>query len=114
MTIEYENILLSYLRYYTNNAPISFEYAHYLYIFQSYILGLVKDECSLRDLKVSTGAKMMVIGSTIDDIITAQAPSASLSDSDPPSFHSGTYHFDTYIALGRVVVFLFKVSEVSC
>ena len=40
----------------------------------------MKDECSLRDLKVTSGAKMMVVGSTINDVITVQAPSASLTD----------------------------------
>ena len=38
--------------------------------------GLVKDEKTLRELKVSTGAKMMVVGSTIDDVMTVQPPSA--------------------------------------
>ena len=32
---------------------------------------------SLRDLKVTNGAKMMVVGSTIDDVITVQSPSTS-------------------------------------
>lgn len=45
-----------------------------------YFLGLVKDECSLRDLNVTSGAKMMVVGSTINDVITVQAPSTSSSE----------------------------------
>lgn len=38
--------------------------------------GLVKDEKTLRELKVTAGAKMMVVGSTIDDVMTVQPPSA--------------------------------------
>ena len=56
-----------------------------------YTLGLVKDEYSLRDLKIATGAKMMVVGSTIDDVITVQAPSGSVSDSDTSTLSSGMY-----------------------
>lgn len=43
-------------------------------------LGLVKDDCSLRDLKITSGAKMMVVGSTISDVITVQAPSTGASE----------------------------------
>lgn len=52
--------------------------------------GLAKDGSSLRDLNVTTGAKMMVVGSTIDDVITVQAPSAAL-DLEPTSLVTGRY-----------------------
>ena len=35
----------------------------------------MKDDKSLRELKVTPGAKMMVVGSTIDDVMTVQPPS---------------------------------------
>ena len=35
-------------------------------------VGLVKDDISLRELKVTPGAKMMVIGSTVGDVVTVQ------------------------------------------
>ena len=38
--------------------------------------GLVKDDKTLRELKVTAGAKMMLVGSTINDVITVQPPSA--------------------------------------
>ena len=44
---------------------------------QYFFTGLVKDDRTLRELKVTSGAKMMVVGSTITDVITVQAPSAS-------------------------------------
>lgn len=56
---------------------------------QYIILGLVKDDSSLRDINVTSGAKMMVIGSTIDDVLTVQAPSASSSVVEPEVSTSG-------------------------
>lgn len=55
------------------------------------LLGLVKDDYSLRDLKVTSGAKMMVIGSTIDDVLTVQAPLAGSSVVEPEAVISGKY-----------------------
>jgi hypothetical protein len=52
-----------------------------------WFIGLVKDECSLRDLEITSGAKMIVVGSTIDDVITVQAPACASSGvmSEPES-----------------------------
>ena len=36
--------------------------------------GLLKDEQTLRESKVSNGVKMMVVGSTLDDVLTIQPP----------------------------------------
>ena len=38
------------------------------------IPGLAKDESSLRDLKVIKGAKIMVVGSTMNDVLSVNAP----------------------------------------
>ncbi|KAL3875359.1 hypothetical protein ACJMK2_033315 [Sinanodonta woodiana] len=37
--------------------------------------GLAKDEITLRDLKVTKGAKVMVVGSTLTDVLAVSAPS---------------------------------------
>ena len=37
--------------------------------------GLLKDEKTLTEAKVSNGIKMMVVGSTVDDVLTIQPPS---------------------------------------
>lgn len=53
--------------------------------------GLVKDDKTLRELKVTAGAKMMLVGSTINDVITVQPPSADevkklrAESADPPT-----------------------------
>ena len=39
-------------------------------------LGLVKDDRTLRELKVTSNAKMMVVGSTMGDVMKVQAPTA--------------------------------------
>ncbi|XP_074647833.1 ubiquitin domain-containing protein UBFD1-like isoform X2 [Tubulanus polymorphus] len=36
--------------------------------------GLAKDECTLRELNVSKGAKLMVVGSTLNDVLSVTAP----------------------------------------
>ena len=36
--------------------------------------GLLKDEKTLREAKVTNGVKMMVVGSTLDDVLTIQPP----------------------------------------
>ena len=36
--------------------------------------GLLKDEKTLQEAKVSNGTKMMVVGSTVDDVLTIQPP----------------------------------------
>lgn len=38
--------------------------------------GLVKDDKTLRELNVISSTKMMVVGSTMDDVKTVQPPSA--------------------------------------
>ncbi|KAK6169078.1 hypothetical protein SNE40_020199 [Patella caerulea] len=37
--------------------------------------GLAKDELTLRELKVTKGAKIMVVGSTLNDVLSVSAPS---------------------------------------
>ncbi len=39
-------------------------------------VGLVKDDRTLRELAVVPNAKMMVVGSTMGDVMTVQPPSA--------------------------------------
>ena len=39
-----------------------------------YVLGLAKDESTLKDLKVTTGAKVMVVGSTLNDVLSISKP----------------------------------------
>lgn len=46
-------------------------------------VGLVKDDKTLRELNVTPGAKMMVVGSTLGDVITVQAPSAEELKEEP-------------------------------
>lgn len=58
-------------------------------LFTAPLTGLVKDECSLRDLNVISGAKMMVVGSTIDDVITVQAPPTSSLRSESEAVSAG-------------------------
>lgn len=36
--------------------------------------GLLKDERTLREARVVNGIKMMVMGSTVDDVLTIQPP----------------------------------------
>ena len=43
--------------------------------------GMLKDDSTLRDIKLTKGAKMMVIGSTIQDVLTVAPP-------DPESIKS--------------------------
>ena len=44
--------------------------------------GMLKDDSTLRDIKLTKGAKMMVIGSTIQDVLTVAPPDP---DSTKPS-----------------------------
>ncbi|XP_067671189.1 cyclin-dependent kinase-like 2 isoform X2 [Haliotis asinina] len=37
--------------------------------------GLIKDDMTLKDLKISKGAKVMVVGSTLNDVLSVSAPS---------------------------------------
>ena len=39
--------------------------------------GLLKDDKTLRDAKLVSGVKMMVVGSTVDDVLTVQPPNPS-------------------------------------
>ena len=36
--------------------------------------GLLKDEKTLREAKITNGTKMMVVGSTLNDVLTIQPP----------------------------------------
>ncbi|XP_077979697.1 ubiquitin domain-containing protein UBFD1-like [Glandiceps talaboti] len=44
--------------------------------------GLMKDEKTLRELKVTKGAKMMVVGSTLNDVIAINTPTAEAGKED--------------------------------
>ena len=46
-------------------------------------IGLVKDDKTLRELHVTSGAKMMVVGSTLGDVITVQAPAPGELKEEP-------------------------------
>ena len=46
-------------------------------------IGLVKDDKTLRQLNVTSGAKMMVVGSTLGDVITVQPPSPEELKEEP-------------------------------
>ena len=46
-------------------------------------VGLVKDDKTLRELHVTSGAKMMVVGSTLGDVITVQAPTPGELKEEP-------------------------------
>ncbi|XP_048249927.1 ubiquitin domain-containing protein UBFD1-like isoform X3 [Haliotis rufescens] len=37
--------------------------------------GLIKDDMTLKDLKITKGAKVMVVGSTLNDVLSVSAPS---------------------------------------
>ena len=39
--------------------------------------GILKDESTLREAKVSSGTRIMLIGSTLRDVMSIQSPSAS-------------------------------------
>ncbi|XP_069124697.1 ubiquitin domain-containing protein UBFD1-like [Argopecten irradians] len=47
--------------------------------------GLAKDECTLRELKVTKGAKIMVVGSTLNDVLSMGKPSAKELEADAKS-----------------------------
>lgn len=44
--------------------------------------GLAKDDMTLEELKVTKGAKMMVVGSTLTDVLSISAPTTSDSKDD--------------------------------
>lgn len=48
-----------------------------------FALGLVKDDKTLRELHVTSGTKMMVVGSTLGDVITVQPPSPGELKDEP-------------------------------
>lgn len=52
-----------------------------------YWSGMLKDDVTLRDIKLTKGAKMMVIGSTIQDVLTVGPP---LPESTKPSSSTTT------------------------
>ena len=43
---------------------------------------MMKDEQTLREQKVTEGCKMMVVGSTLNDVMTVMPPSASVDRED--------------------------------
>ena len=47
------------------------------YFVCSYCVGILKDDLTLKEAKVTGGIKMMIIGSTINDVIAVQAPDPS-------------------------------------
>lgn len=69
-----------------------------------YVLGLAKDESTLKDLKVTTGAKVMVVGSTLSDVLSISKPtqkemkettSAASTSKEPLSQLKVSYGCDT-------------------
>ena len=44
---------------------------------------MMKDELTLRKHKVVEGCKMMVVGSTLNDVMTVMPPSTSLEETKP-------------------------------
>ncbi|XP_033741985.1 ubiquitin domain-containing protein UBFD1-like [Pecten maximus] len=52
--------------------------------------GLAKDECTLRDLKVTKGSKIMVVGSTLNDVLSMGKPSAKELEADAKSAAAAT------------------------
>ena len=55
-------------------------------------VGLVKDDKTLRELNVTPGAKMMVVGSTLGDVITVQAPSPEELKEEPQAEGQQQHH----------------------
>ena len=51
--------------------------------------GLVKDDKTLRELHVTSGTKMMVVGSTLGDVITVQPPSPGELKDEPKAEGEG-------------------------
>jgi len=51
------------------------------------VAGMLKDDSTLRDIKLTKGAKMMVVGSTIQDVLTIAPP---LPESAKPSASSAS------------------------
>ena len=47
---------------------------HQWYHFNCVLWGLAKDHQTLRELKVTKGAKIMVVGSTLNDVLSVTAP----------------------------------------
>lgn len=58
-------------------------------------IGLVKDDKTLRELNVMPGAKMMVVGSTLGDVITVQAPSPEELKEEPKA--EGQQHPEIFL-----------------
>ena len=68
------------------------------------VLGLAKDESALNDLKVTTGTKVMVVGSTLNDVLSISKPtqkkmkettSAASTSKEPLSQLKVSYGCDT-------------------
>ncbi|XP_063858605.1 ubiquitin domain-containing protein UBFD1-like isoform X2 [Scylla paramamosain] len=49
------------------------------------IKGLAKDEKTLRELGVTRGSKVMVVGSKLDDVVSVNTPKSESSSSEKPS-----------------------------
>ncbi|KAG7171117.1 Ubiquitin domain-containing protein UBFD1-like [Homarus americanus] len=54
------------------------------------IKGLAKDEKTLRELGVTKGAKVMVVGSKLDDVVNVNTPKSDSSSSEKPSTTTST------------------------
>ena len=83
------------------------------------VVGLVKDESSLSDLKITSGAKMMVIGSTISDVITVQTPLSSNSKVEPEAITFGKLSYNWCKPHGPVFIPIIRpllelCSEIKC
>ncbi|MPC42082.1 Ubiquitin domain-containing protein UBFD1 [Portunus trituberculatus] len=49
------------------------------------IKGLAKDEKTLRELGVTRGSKVMVVGSKLDDVVSVNTPKSESSSSEKPT-----------------------------
>ncbi|XP_053639453.1 ubiquitin domain-containing protein UBFD1 isoform X2 [Cherax quadricarinatus] len=54
------------------------------------IKGLAKDEKTLRELGVTRGAKVMVVGSKLDDVVSVNTPKSDSASSEKPSTTTST------------------------
>ncbi|ROT79584.1 hypothetical protein C7M84_001695 [Penaeus vannamei] len=54
------------------------------------IKGLAKDEKTLRELGVTRGSKVMIVGSKLDDVVNVNTPKAESTSSEKPSTSTST------------------------
>ena len=57
------------------------------------IKGLAQDNKTLRELGVTHGAKVMVVGSKLDDVLSVSAPTPEVNDMSDSRQPSGLFTF---------------------